>query len=161
LNRDRLRNRHLADQLLLRLIGLVSLQPLHAATERCDRAFTHVILAQRSDDGKSPAPLLRARTSRLRGGRRSRRAGAAAGARGLVVVGFGHRLGAQRRRRAGLRFGLVLAEPLLGFLLGLAFGLFVVTPALFLLALARFGGVALSALAAFAIGAPARLFLGN
>src|SRR5262249_21317458 len=59
----------------------------------------------------------------------------------------------------GLRF--VLAEPLLGLLLGFAFGFFFVAAPIFLLALARLGSFALGALATLAVGATTRLLLGD
>src|SRR5947207_1694952 len=61
-----------------------------------------------------------------------------------------------------LRLGLVLAaEPLLGFLLGLALGFIVVSPAIVLLALARLGGLALGALDRFAHLTDLCLLLGD
>ena len=64
---------------------------------------------------------------------------------------------------AGLRLGLffLAAETLLGDFVGLALGLFVVAAAIFLVALARFGGLALGALDRIALGAALRLFLGD
>src|SRR6185436_19202883 len=65
------------------------------------------------------------------------------------------------RRALRLRLGLVLAEALLGFLLGPFLGLFVVLAAALFVALARLGSIALGALARVAFEAPARLFLGD
>src|SRR5205807_5647672 len=53
------------------------------------------------------------------------------------------------------------AEPLLGLLLRLAFGLLVVAPSVLFLALARLGGLALDPLTTFALRPAARVLLGN
>ena len=90
LNGDRFRNRHLADQLLLLLIGRMALEALGAAAERGDRALAHVVGGERGDDGQAAALLLRTRL--VRGLRRRRRTRSAAGttadlARTLIILG--------------------------------------------------------------------------
>src|SRR3981081_2666889 len=99
-----------------------------------------------------------------RGGRRG--AAAAAGrARRVVVLDLGldvaqvDRNGGGGGGRLGLR--LVVAEPLLGFLLGLPVGLGGGAAAVFLVALARFGALALGALDRVALVAAARLDFGD
>ena len=86
---DGLRDHNLANQLFLRLAGLVSLEPLGATAERCDRALTHVVGIERGDQCQTPALLLRARLGGcLWGGCGADAAGAAADlARTLILVG--------------------------------------------------------------------------
>src|SRR5215208_3775356 len=67
-----------------------------------------------------------------------------------------------RRQRAGMRpLGFFFpAKAFFRDLVGFALGLFIVTPAVVLLALARFGGFTLGTIDALAAGAAAGLFLG-
>ena len=110
-----------------------------------------------------PRASRRAGARRLRRRRRTR--GAAPAPRrtrtALVFVGF-ERERARARPRLQPRLRFVAAEPLLGDLVGLALGFFVVPAALFFVALARFGGLALGALdAPRAARGCLRLFLGD
>ena len=75
---------------------------------------------------------------------RQRPAGGHAGLPLLRLPGPGAATPSRAGRAAAAR---IVAEPLLGFLLGLALGLFLAAMALFFLALARFGGFALGLLA--------------
>src|SRR6516162_2786048 len=87
---------------------------------------------------------------------RPRRAGTAACARGLVLVGL------ERRPRAGpCRRNAVLAETFLGLLLGLDLGLEVVFAALLFVGFARLGGLAFGALGGLAQSADKRLLFRN
>src|SRR5262249_53299504 len=127
--------------------------------ERGDRALPLLLPAERRHYGQPPAPLLRAGPRRLGGRHRTGGARAPPGrARRLLFVGLERGAG-QAEHRLGLCF--VLAEPLLGFLLGLALGLFVVAAPVLFLALAPFRCLALQPLAALALGAPVRLLLGD
>ena len=170
LDGDDLRDRHLAHQLFLGLVGGMPLgQALHAAAERRHRALALLIRRERGDQGEPAAALFRAGPGRFRGRCGSRRAaGSPHRARALLFIGFlnrSARAGRNRgnqgcRRRGGLGL-LVLAEALLGFGLRLALGLFVVAAALVLLALARLGGLAFDLLAGFPLVAPARILFGD
>ncbi len=151
---------HLADELVLGLVGDLALEPLHAPAERRVGALALLVHLERGDQGEPAAALLGPDPGRLGSGRGTRGpAGTAArGSRRLFLFRL------ERRTRAGRQcgsLGLFLAEAFLGFLLGLALGFVFVTAAIFFLALARFRGVALQPLAALAIGAPARLLLGD
>ena len=136
LNSDRLRDRHFARNLFLRLVAVTG-HALVAATERGDRAFADLVGGERRHDGEPAAALLGADARRLR--RRCRARGDAAApraARSFLFVGF--KRGSGRGRRLERRRGLC-AEPLLGDFVGLALGLFVVLAPFFFVALARFG----------------------
>jgi hypothetical protein len=162
LDRDGFRNRHLADQFFLGLVGM-ALEPLRTAPERGDRPLPDLVLAERGDEGQSAAPLF-ADAPRGRPRRRCRTRHTARTApcgawslfflrRELLCAGSGsHR---------DFRLGLVFAEALLCLLLGLALGFLVVAATVLLLALARLGGFTLGLLGQFANGAAARLFFGN
>ena len=155
LDGDRLRDRHFADELFLRLVVAVAGAALHAAAERRDGALAHFVGAERGDERQAAAPLRRAlgRAGRRCGGgcRARRRRRAAARRRGrFVFFGFERQPGA-RAGGAGCAVVFLLAEALLGDLVGLALGLVVVLAALVFLALARFGGVALGLLDGFAL----------
>src|SRR5581483_1071623 len=160
LDADRLRDRHLADQLLLGLAGGLALQALSAAAERRYRTLALFVGTKRGDDGEAPALLLGARTRRGGWPRGCGTCGAAATARTrrFFLFGFEHAAASRRGRRT---LALVFAEALFGDLVGLAFGLFVVAAALFLVAFAHVRSFALGALGRFAAGAAARLFLGD
>ena len=155
---DGFRNHDFADQLFLRLVGLVALEALGAAAERGDRTLAHVVGGQRRDQRQAAALLLR---RRLGGG--LRRYGGADGAartatdlaRTFVLVGG---IGGDARRARGGRsgslgcgrgLGLGFAETLLGFEFGLALGFLVLAMAFFLGLAAGFGGLALGLLDAF------------
>src|SRR5262249_13652450 len=135
LDGDDLRNGDFAHELFLGLAAALTFQSLHPAAECGDRTFALLVGFERGDDRQAAAPLLGTGTRRLGGGSR---AGDTAGAttrraRRLVII----RLQRDRSRGSGHRsLGLfVLAETLLGFLLGLALGFLVVPAALFFLAL--------------------------
>src|SRR5262249_12540060 len=152
LDGDGFRNGDLADELFFRLVGGVRLQPLDAAAEGRDRALALLVGAERGHDREPSAVFLPAAAGGFRRRRRPRRAGTAACARGLVVVGL------ERRPRAGpCRRDAVLAEALLGLLLGLELGLEVVFAALLFVDLARLGGLAFGALGGLAHTADKRL----
>ena len=188
LDRDRFRDRHLADQLFLRLVRGVSLQALGAAAERGDRTLAHVVGVERGDQRQAAAFLLRARLvgglggrrrgawrRRGRGGsgadlhprrnRRRQRPGRARAAPqqpdGLPAgrAAAGGSRSSGRRRRRGL--GLGLAKSLLGLDFGLALG-FLFQPVPFFLGLAAgFGGLAFGLFDAFTAGAALGFFLGQ
>src|SRR5215471_13825772 len=140
LDGDGFRNGDLAHELFFRLVGGVRLQPLDAAAEGRDRALALLVGAQRGHDREPSAVFLRAAARRFRRRCRPRRAGTAACARGLVLVGL------ERRPRAGpCRRNAVLAEAFLRLLLGLELGLEVVFAALLFVGFARLGGLALGA----------------
>ena len=165
LDGDGLRNGDFAHELFLLLAVAMAGHALRAAAERRDRTLAHLVGAERGDEGQAAALLRRAGARRLgrRGGTRRGAAGAAAGRAAIVVVGFGRERARDRRRgRRSWPCGLFLAaEALLGDLVGLALGLFVVAAAIFLGALARLGGLALGAFDRVALGADLRLFLGD
>src|SRR5262249_15266451 len=157
LDGDGLRDRHLADELLLGLIGDLALEPLHAAAERGVRALALLVLFERGDQGEAAAALLGPGAGRLGGGRGTRGTGTATrGSRRFFLLGL-----ERCRARAGGGALFLLAEALLGFQLGLALGFLVVAAAILLLALARLGGLALDLFAALAVGAAPRLVLGD
>jgi hypothetical protein len=106
-------------------------------------------------DRQAAAAFLRAGAGRLRRRRRTRCA-AAPRPWGFIVLGF------ERGTRAG-RTGDkgILAEALLGFLLGAAFGFLVVAAPIFLVALARFRGLAFGPFCVLANLAIAFLLLGD
>ena len=134
LDRDRLRNGHFADDLFLRLAVAMPGHALDAAAEGGDRTFALLVGGKGGDDGEPSAAFFRGSAGRLGGGRRTRRRAAAADApRRFLLVGFERRARARLRCRRGIG-----AEALLGDLVGLAFGFFVVLAALFLVAFARF-----------------------
>lgn len=121
---------------------------------------------------RRPRLFLGGVAGRLRRRRRTGRAGAATHkTRRFFLVRLQHRgagvdggrgRGGRGGNGRGLRLrGLVVAEALLGLLLGLALGFLVVAAALFLVALARFRRLALDPLGRFALVAAARLFLGD
>ena len=90
LDRDRFRDRHLADELFLRLVGGVALQALGAAAERGDRTFAHFVGVERGDQRQAAAFLRRCRLVGGLGGRDGAHgaAGAAADlARTFVFIG--------------------------------------------------------------------------
>src|SRR4029079_3670004 len=147
LDRDRFRDRALADQLFLRLVGGVALQALGAAAERGDRTLAASVGVQRGDQRQAAALLLRARLVGGLGGRDGAHGAAGAApdlARTFVFIGTvgGNARGARGRRgcartgcgRAGSRrggsrccgrrrgrgLGLGLAKSLLGLDFGLA-----------------------------------------
>src|SRR5215831_1338566 len=88
LDGDGFRNGDLAHELFFRLVGGVRLQPLDAAAEGRDRALALLVGAQRGHDREPSAVFLRAAARRFRRRCRPRRAGTAACARGLVLVGL-------------------------------------------------------------------------
>src|SRR5438045_7910952 len=140
LDGDGLRNDDLADEFFLGLGLAMTGHALSSAPERCDRALAHFVGAERGHNREAAAALLGTWTGRrLRRDSGPPRSGASARPRRFLVIGFGYRTSS-----AGF-LGLVLAETLLGFLLGLALGFFLVTPAVFLVALACVGGVAFGA----------------
>src|SRR6516165_9460309 len=87
LDGDGFRNGDLAHELFFRLVGGVCLQPLDAATEGRDRALALLVGAQRGHDREPSAIFLRAAARWFRRRCRPRRAGTAACARRLVLVG--------------------------------------------------------------------------
>ena len=125
-----------------------------------DRAFAHLVGGERGDE-REPAAALLARAARVG-------LGAAPGARaapprrtlrGASSSSASSASGA--RRGFAARRGLA-AEALLGDLVGLALGFFVVLAALVFVALARFGGFALGRVDLLrGCCADARLFLGD
>ena len=159
LDGDRLRDGDFANELFLRLVGSNALlsrwvRRRKAATERSrtSSALSALITVRR-------ATLLlgtSARRCTRRGGRTC--AAPAAGTRRFVFI----RLPAYARA-PGAAAACVSSPPkrFLATSLGLALGFLVVFAALLLLALARFGGLALGTLDRFAARAPAGLFLGN
>ena len=164
---DGFRDDHLANQLFLRLVRLMSLQALGAAAERRDRALAHVVGIERGDQRQASALLRRRRLGGGLGG--SRRADNAAGAatdlaRTFVLVGdvggnTGGARGGDRGAGGGCRTGLGFAKAFFGFEFGLALGFLVLPVALFLGLAAGFGGFALGLLDAFlAVAAPGFLF---
>src|SRR5262249_12104042 len=156
LDGDGFRNGDLAHELFFRLVGGVRLQPRDAAAEAGARAPAAPVGAQRGPDRERPAVFLRAAGRGFRRGCRPRRAGTAACARGLVLVGL------ERRPRAGpCRRNAVLAETFLGLLLGLDLGLEVVFAALLFVGFARLGGLAFGALGGLAQSADKRLLFRN
>src|SRR5215831_17726256 len=156
LDGDGFRNGDLAHELFFRLVGGVRLQPLDAAAEGRDRALALLVGAQRGHDREPSAVFLRAAARRFRRRRRPRRAGTAACARRLVLVGL------ERRPRAGpSRRNAVLAETFLRLLLGLELGLEVVFAALLFVGFARLGGLAFGALGGLAQSADKRLLFRN
>src|SRR5262252_5031142 len=156
LDGDGFRNGDLAHELFFRLVGGVRLQPLDAAAEGRDRALALLVGAQRGHDREPSAVFLRAAARRFRRRCRPRRAGTAACARGLVLVGL------ERRPRAGpCRRNAVLAETFLGLLLGFDLGLEVVFAALLFVGFARLGGLAFGALGGLAQSADKRLLFRN
>ena len=160
LDGDGLRDRHLADELFLGLVGDLALEPLHAPAECGVGTLALLVLFQRGDQCEPAAPLLRAGTGRLGGGGGARGAGTAArGSRRLFLLRLDGRA-ARAGRQCG-PLGFILAEALLGLLLGLALGLLFVAAAILLLALARLRGVALQPLAALAVGPAPRFLLGD
>src|SRR4029077_3452791 len=120
---------------------------------------------------EAAAIFLGAAARRFGRGRRTRRTGAGTPwrARTLVLLDLRNDVAQVDRRGAelqaggggGFRLFLVVAESLLGFLLGLALGFLVVTAAIVLVALARLGGLALGALDRVARVAAERLRLGD
>ncbi len=145
LNGDRFGDSHFARDLFLRLVAVAG-HALYAAAERSDRTFAYLIGRKGGDDRKPAAALFGADARRLRRRRGTcgRAAGATAGARRLVFVGFERRPGARLGRR------YLGAEALLGDFVGLLLGVFVVLAAFFFFALARFGRGALGAIDFFA-----------
>src|SRR5664279_2237756 len=155
-NRDRLGDGDFAHELFLRLGGGLTLEPLGAAAERCDRTLAHLVGTQRGDQ-REPAALFRRRATR-RGGTcrgRTRGAGTARLRRPVIVFDF-------QRHAAWTRLAdFILAKTLLGDFAGLALGFLVVLAALVFLTLARLGGFALGLVDDFAALAAARFFLGD
>src|SRR5262245_24718081 len=138
----------------------MALEPLHAAAERGDRALALLIGAERSDEREASARLLGLGARRLgRGCRPDRARSASDSPRRLFVIGFEHR--PQPGNGRYLRLGFFLAKALLGLLFSLALGLFLVLAAILLVALARFGGLAVDALALKLDDAALRLLLGD
>ena len=164
LDGHRLRNDDFARQLFLVFGVAMPGHALRAAAERSDRTLAHIVGAERRHQRQAPALLRRAGTRRLGRGCGTRRRAAARTASGtaIVLLGFGGQLSGDGRA-AGLQpRGLFLAaEAFLGDFVGPALGLFVVTAALILGALARFGGFTFGALDRFARLADLRLFLGD
>src|SRR5208282_3534505 len=156
LDRDRLGDRHLAGDLFLGLAVAVTADTLDAAAKRCNRAFTHFVGGKGGHDGQPAAALFTAATWRLGRRRRPRGCAAAGATRGLLLVGFKGRAGATRLCRCRIR-----AEALLGDLVGLAPGFFVVFAAFFLIKFACFRRGALGALGIFTAAANAGLFRGD
>ncbi len=145
------------------------------ATERSRTSSALSAVTTRQTAAVLPAPGRSARRLRRRRGTRGRSAdtdGAAAALLRLpapcwtTAAPAGRAIrragaAARRGRRCGRR-GLFSAEPLLGFLLGFALGVFVATAALVFLALARFAAaIALDLAGGIALAAAARFFLGN
>src|SRR6185503_1409851 len=95
------RDRHVADELLFRLVRMALQAPLGAAAERGDRTLAHFAGVERVDEGEAAALLLGAgpRRRTRRGGRTAGRATAARG--GLFLFGFERQ--ARRRRGRGRR----------------------------------------------------------
>src|SRR5262249_57822929 len=125
--------------------GAVCLQPPVAPADGRDRALALLVGAERGHDLEPSAIFLRAPARRFRRRCRPRRAGTAACAWRLVLVGLEGRPRAQPCRRRA-----VLAEALLGLLLRLHLGLEVVFAALLFVGLARLGGLAFGALGGLA-----------
>ncbi len=147
----------------------MALEALRAAAERGDRTLTDFVGGQRGHERQAAAALFRRRAASrpsglLRDARGCRGGGSDADLR-LRRPRWLRRQRAARRQACvvvvvrGLRgLRLVVAEALLGFLLGLLLRLVVVTAALVLGLLAGLGGFAFGLLDAFAAGA-ARGFL--
>src|SRR5262249_9004126 len=156
LDGDGFRNGDLADELFFGLVGGVPLQPLDAAAEGGDGSLALVVGVERVRVRRPSAFFLPAATRRFRRRRRSRRAGTAACARGLILVGL------ERRPRSGpCRRDAVLAEALLRLLLGLDLGFEVVFATLLFVGLACFGGLAVGPLAGPAQTADERFLFRN
>ena len=170
---DGFRDHHLANELFLRLVRRMSLEPLGAAAERRDRALAHIVRIEGCNQRQAAALLLRrGLRGRLRcGGGTYSAAGATTDlARTFVLVGdIGgntwrsrdrHRGaacgGGSRGCRGGLGFGL--AETLLGFEFGLALGFLVLTMTFLFGLAAGLGGLALGLFDAFLAVAPLGFF---
>ena len=67
LDGDGFRDRHFADELVLRLVVAVTVQTLGAAAERRDRAFAHLVGGERGHERQTAAALLDGRRRGLRG----------------------------------------------------------------------------------------------
>ena len=161
---DELRNRHLADQLFLRLVAEIADRAAVAAAERSGGALAHVVGCERGDEGEPPAGFLGGLRGARRPLRRRDRTGCAAtGAaaerrpRAFFFLGLDH--GACAGSPARSCFGF--AKPLLRDFAGLALGFFLALVAIVFLALAALGGFALGALAGFADGAMTRFLFGD
>ena len=131
---------------------------LRAAAERRDRTLAHFVGGQCRDERQTAALLRGARARRLRGGGGPHRGTAHTAPRRTAIVILGFRRNDARAFRARRFF---FPKALLGDLVGLALGLLVVTAALFLGTLARFGRIALRAVDRIALRADLRLFLGD
>src|SRR5215831_813855 len=156
LDGDGFRNDDLADELFFRLVGRMPLQPLHAAAKRRDRSLALFVGAERGYDRQTAAAFLPAAARRLRRWCRSRRAGSAAGARDIILVGLERGPCARPRRQHG-----VLAETLLRLLFGLELGFKVVFAAPLLIGLARLRSLTLGSLGGLAHGADERFLFRN
>ena len=135
LNRDRLGDRHFADDLFLGLAVAVAAHALDAAAERGDRAFAHLVGGKGGDDGEPAAALFAAAA-----GAAWARAPAAPAAPPRRALRGASSSSASSAGRAppGFAAAVVGAEALLGDFVGLALGFFVVLAAFFFVALARF-----------------------
>ena len=160
---DELRDRHLADQLLFRLIAEIAHRAAVAAAERGGGALAHFVGGERGDEGEPSAGFL----GGLRGaGRPLRRRHGTGGTatraaaerpRSFFFLGLDHGAYAGSPARSGLGF----AEPFLRDLAGLALGFFLALMAVVFLALAALGGFAFGAFAGFADGAMTRFLFGD
>ena len=163
LDRDRLRNRDLADELLLAVAGDFLLAPLDAASEGGVGALALFVGRKRCHHGETPAPLVGGRAGRFRGNDWTRGGAAATRTPRLFLLGL-LRTGSGGKRPGQLRLDLFLAadgETLGGLLLGAALDLFVVTAAILFLFLAGFCGVALGSFDRVARLADGGLFFGD
>ena len=131
---------------------------LRAAAERRDGTLAHLVGSQCRDERQTAALLRGTRARRLRGSGGPYRGTAHTAPRRTAIVILGFRRNDARAFRARRFF---FPKSLLRDLVGLALGLLVVTAALFLGTLARFGRIALRAVDRIALRADLRLFLGD
>src|SRR5262249_52838159 len=132
LDGDEFRDRDLADELVLGLARVEVLHaPLGAAHERGFRMLAHLVGLQSGHQGEAGAALLATTGSRCLG-RSGGPCGTAGTARAwrFILLSLGN-LGAGERSNRELGLDLFLAaEPLLGFLLGLALAFLVMPTAI-------------------------------
>ncbi len=150
LDRDGLREHHLALQLFLRLVSAETLHALRAATEGRDGPGAIFLLGRGARDGQATAVLLRTAARRPRhdeaGRRRHQRASDDGRQAAFAATGTCRACGRGTTGLAG-------RQPTLRFVLGLALGFGLMGATRVLLALPRFRGIALQGVARFSLGA--------